>query len=44
MASAQALRRSAWALEPDGVPQLRITFGVDEKDNEIVNLDFEDYH
>ncbi|HTE79604.1 MAG TPA: hypothetical protein VK634_02810 [Reyranella sp.] len=22
----------------------RITFGIDEKDDEIIDLDFEDYH
>jgi len=35
-------RRGLWSLTVSR--NWRITFGVDEKDNEIVNLDFEDYH
>ena len=35
-------RRRHWSLTVSR--NWRITFGVDEKDSEIVELDFEDYH
>lgn len=35
-------RRGFWSLTVSR--NWRITFGVDDKDDEIVDLDFEDYH
>jgi hypothetical protein len=31
-------------MEPDGSRNWRITFAIDEKEGEITDLDFEDYH
>jgi proteic killer suppression protein len=35
-------RRGLWSLTVSR--NWRITFGIDEKDDEIIDLDFEDYH
>jgi len=44
MARAQAFGRSAGQMEPDGSRNWRITFAIHEKEGEITDLDFEDYH